>query len=206
MSAPAPRTPVEILDAAVELVRAAPAPLYAISLCGTVPVAVTLLLYSRWLLLQRVGVSSETLGQGIWLWSLALAAAWGLLSAVRAFLAVAVVRELEGATAGEEPLWQAGLRAAAPAAVFGLGLFGFGWLGLTLFLLPALWLFSTTWAVRPVLVRERVGLLGALRRSRALTRPGIGRLVGLWSLNTLGVAASMAGLWLWLRFLPSAVG
>ena len=196
----------ELLDGAVELVRRAPVPLYAVSLVGTLPFALLGFLYARSLAIPSATIDAAVGTGALWQWALAATAAWAWLSVTRGVLTVFLLGMGSSAPVGTGEAWRRALRGAVPCLLCGFSSLGLGVAAGMCLVLPGLWVLSVGWAARPAALAEGLGFVGAVSRSLALTRGARLRLSQLWLLVVLVSVVLLLNLFLLARAAPAAIG
>ncbi|MFN3650739.1 MAG: DUF4129 domain-containing protein [Armatimonadota bacterium] len=194
-----PLSTVEVLDSAWLLLRRSWPRMYAWSTVGTLPLALLLLAYFRWLGTLVGEVEAATFYQGTFFWAVAMSAAWALNGAARAIVVAVSILETRGELTqvpGRADL----LRYAGRGAVVGLAAFSGAWLAASCLAAPGLWLAASWWVALPSLVDEGRTPAGALRRSWRLLEGHRGRAFGLWALFALLWAVGVFGLHLAVQF------
>lgn len=196
-----PLTTVEILDAAWLLLRRNWSSLYACSTVGTLPVALIVLLYFRWLGTIVEGTESDVFYRGTALWALGMTLAWTLNGVARGAVALLALGEARGDPLSPGTAWRGAGRQAAGCAFVALFSFAAVWLGSLFLLVPGLLMSWAWWVARPALLSEERPFAAALRRSWRLTDGYRAKSLGLWLLFVGLVLVGLLNLHLGLRFL-----
>jgi hypothetical protein len=186
-----PLNTIEMLDAALLLLRRNWANVLAASVVGTVPLALAAFYYFHWLGTMVRGTGSAEFYQGTGIWAVAMAAGWCLHSVARGVVVLLTLADVRGESPSLAASWLQAARKGFTSILIGLVTFAAAWSAGSCLLFPALLLVQLWWVARPAALAEDRSCLNALRRSAKLTEGYRGRALGLWLLfaflSVLGV-------------------
>lgn len=199
-----PLNTLEVLDAAALLLRRNWAHWYAVSVLGTLPLALLVVVYFQWLGTLIRGTANSVFYGGTALWSCGMAVAWAINSIARGAVTALALGEARGTPLTTGEAWRRARKHAAGCAFIGLASFAVAWMG-TGCLIPGMWMVLGWWVAQPVLLDEERPFAGALRRSWRLTAGYRDKAFGLWALV---VGLGWLGIWnlhLVVKFISTTV-